>query len=254
VRENLTTLPITYAGVMAAEYAVARQENNVLRFRYRTRGEVVVRAVERFLGSRRVRLLDVGAAAGRSLAYIAQRLGGGRYVGVEYSHELRGSDFDLPDNVKVIAGDAMSLPSSIKPGSRDVVSMLALLEHLDDPQRAVREAARVVATGGIVVATAPNPVWDHWAGRLGLIEAKHHVSRIDSKRLVRLMKNAGLEIIDSGRFMWAPVASLPYLKIPLPPWLGLAVDLVVGRIPLLRRLCVNAFVVGRKVRETEDAP
>ncbi len=242
----LTTLSQPYAGVMTAEYAAARGENCVLRFRYRTRGEVVIRAVQRFLNTSFVRLLDIGAAEGRSLAYVATRLGDGRYIGVEYSDELRASACSLASNIELIPGDAMKLPASIASGSLDVVSLLALLEHVDDPQEAVREAARVLRPGGLIVASTPNPTWDVVAGRLGLVKDDHHVERIDLHRLVNLFEGAGLEIVDSGRFMWAPVASLPYLKIPVPPVLGLAIDRFFGTVPVVRSLCVNSFAVGRK--------
>lgn len=240
------------AGVMTAEYAAARAQSCALRFRYRTRAEVVLRAIQRFLPASPVRLLDVGAAEGRSLAYMARRMGTGHFLGVECSDELRQSVCDLPANAKVVSGDAMNLPESIEPASWDVVSMLALLEHLDDPHEAAREAVRAVAPGGIVVATTPSPVWDDVACRLGLVESEHHVQRIDRRRLVGLFEGAGLDILDSGRFTWAPVASLPYLKIPVQPSLGLAVDRLVGRIPLLKLLCVNSFVVGRKKQRDED--
>ena len=48
--------------------------------------------------------------------------------------------------------------------------------------------------------------------------------------------------------MWAPVASLPYLHIPVAPRLSLVVDALVDRLPLARHLCVNSFVIAEKVR------
>jgi hypothetical protein len=100
--------------------------------------------------------------------------------------------------------------------------------------------------GGLVVVTCPNPLWDALAGRLGLVSDSHHVEQIGLARLRELVSSAGFEVVTSYRFMWAPISFLPYVRIPVPPRLALGVDKVFHSIPLLRHLCVNGCVVGRR--------
>ncbi|MBA4356649.1 MAG: class I SAM-dependent methyltransferase [Desulfovibrio sp.] len=58
----------------------------------------------------------------------------------------------------------------------DVVTMLAVLEHLDQPLEVVREVERVLRPGGRLVLTVPapaaKPVLEFLAFRLGLVSAE----------------------------------------------------------------------------------
>ena len=235
------------AGVMTRAYAERRRLNAALIHRYRVRGTAVARIVHKFLGNGHVRLVDVGSADGLALIETARQLDGGEFVGVEYSRDLLAmAPQDMPPNVTLVQGDAMRLPEEISDARFDVATALALLEHLPDPVCALKELWRVLRPGGVMIATSPNPFWDSVSTGVRAQCDEHHVVQITLSRLVSLATQAGFERIDSGRFMWAPLAVLPYAKIPVSPKLSLTVDAIVNRIPLLRMLCVNSYVVGRR--------
>lgn len=242
----LTNQHAAPAGVMDAQYAHARERKRHLQFRLKMRAEVVVRSVRRYCSSETIRLLEVGAADGRTLEVIAQSLGQGEFVGVEYNDELRHSHTNLSNNIRLIGGDAMDLPVEIEDESFDVVSMLAILEHLPDPNRALAGALRVLKPGGIVVASCPNPTWDAIAGKLGMVDDDYHMTQIDLHRLQRMIISSGFHVHHARRFMWAPVAVLSYAKIPVSISLAYWIDRMVNVVPLVRNLCVNACVVGIK--------
>jgi SAM-dependent methyltransferase len=101
------------------------------------------------------------------------------------------------------SADAMRLP--IKSRSFDVVVLSAILEHVLEPKEAVAEAARVLRTGGRLVAYVP---WDsavvrvkRWARRIGLRlgalaegQAPGHLRTFDRACLRRLFDAHAREV------------------------------------------------------------
>lgn len=231
---------------MDQAYAAARLTKPQHQFRLRTRAAVVAQVVRRHFPNQPIRLLDVGAAEGRTLLELAGSVPRSEFIGLEYNAELIATAPPLPRGVRLLCGDALHLPDDLTDQSFDVVAMLAILEHLEDPVAALRQARLALRPGGIVIATCPSPFWDKVAGRTRLENFSHHVSSLGLNDIRHCMTNAGFEVIEAKRFMWAPLAGLPYLGLKISPSLGLAVDRIVNAIPGLRALCVNACVVGRR--------
>jgi mycothiol synthase len=102
------------------------------------------------------RVLDVGCGNGPELEPLAALVGsGGRVVGLERSALLiaegRKRGRDRPSQVELVAGDAAALP--FEDGEFDACRADRTLQHLERPERALREMARVVRAGGRVVVT-----------------------------------------------------------------------------------------------------
>jgi ubiquinone/menaquinone biosynthesis C-methylase UbiE len=90
---------------------------------------------------------------------------------------------------KVKRADATSLP--FPPASFDAVVLGEVLEHIEDDQAALEEAARVLRPQGVLAISVPrNPDWfsrsDRWAG---------HVRRYTREELETRVATAGLEIL-----------------------------------------------------------
>src|SRR3989338_720509 len=116
---------------MDADYARDRALKKQLVFRYNVRARIACAMVRKYLKLKEpIHLLDFGCAEGMTILKIRDILGGGEFVGVEYSKELLSYSPELPSGVRLMHGDVMSLPESIKEGCYDVVTAMALLEHL----------------------------------------------------------------------------------------------------------------------------
>lgn len=91
--------------------------------------------------------------------------------------------------------------------SFDVVTMLAVLEHLDSPENIVQEIRRVLRPGGIFAGTVPSkiskPVLEFLAFRLGIVnpsEIRDHKCYYDKASLVRLFSSAGFSNVEHSVF------------------------------------------------------
>ena len=95
------------------------------------------------------RLLDIGCGSGYALAIAAQL--GASVTGLDLTPELLEIAAQrVPEARLVHAGmDALPFPDA----GFDVAVAFNALPFADDPERAAREAARVVAPGGLVAAT-----------------------------------------------------------------------------------------------------
>ncbi len=105
--------------------------------------------------------LDIGTGTGRMLELFAGRVGRG--LGIDQSREMLAiARSNLDDvglgNCQVRHGDMYNLPIAAE--SVDAVTIHQVLRYADDPQTAIREAARVLRPGGrvAVVDFAPHNV------------------------------------------------------------------------------------------------
>jgi 2-polyprenyl-3-methyl-5-hydroxy-6-metoxy-1,4-benzoquinol methylase len=104
--------------------------------------------------------------------------------------------------------DAEAPPPEVVAGvPYDVVLMLAILEHLPSPVRALSRAAALLAPGGRILATTPHPLgrWPLEAGAyLGLLSRhadEEHEALLDRAALERAARSAGLEMTLYTRFL-----------------------------------------------------
>src|SRR5437868_6804981 len=108
------------------------------------------------------RLVDVGCGDGGTTgAWLNEH--GASYVGVDISQNAVRMARERGLDARVIQ-DAGNLP--FEDASFDIAVSVEVLEHLFEPQRAVREIRRVLRPEGLLIATVPNAA--HWRNRLDL--------------------------------------------------------------------------------------
>ena len=99
-------------------------------------------------------------------------------------------------------------PAELRDGRGfDVVLMAALLEHLNEPWRALGRAASLLGAGGRIVATTPHP-WGRLplqaGAALGLLSHaadEEHETLLDRAALEEAGAKAGLALEAYGRFL-----------------------------------------------------
>jgi 2-polyprenyl-3-methyl-5-hydroxy-6-metoxy-1,4-benzoquinol methylase len=236
-------------GILGGQYANSRIKKAEMRFRFKTRARIAANTIQKFYKmNSNLQILDFGAAEGKTMLEMNKLLPGSVFWGLEQSEDLVLSAKGMPDNIHLIHADVFDIPNEIKKYSFDVVTALAFLEHIADPLTGVKEAIKILKYNGLFIATCPVPFWDFIAQKTGFLKKDQHESTINKKKLLTLIRNNGLELIEYKRFMWAPLSFLPYLNINLSVRFSLAIDRFIEQLKVLNWLFVNQFVVGKKIR------
>ncbi len=138
------------------------------------------------------RLLDIGCGAGRMLEILAPRAENA--VGVDLSAAMLGvARAQLEQaglrNVQLRQGDIYALP--VERDTVDLAVLHQVLHYLDNPARALREAARALAPGGrlIVVDFAPH--------RCEILRENHEHRRLgfSAEEIADHLAQAGLDLL-----------------------------------------------------------
>jgi 2-polyprenyl-3-methyl-5-hydroxy-6-metoxy-1,4-benzoquinol methylase len=139
-------------------------------------------------------LLDVGCATGELL--IAARDRGWRVHGVEVS----------PYAASVASGRGLDVTigllreSHLSEGSFDAITLLDVIEHLEDPIAELTEMHRLLRPGGVLCIEAPNwgSVYRLLLGRRwAALQPRLHISYFDAQSLGTLLKRTGFEVVDT---------------------------------------------------------
>jgi 2-polyprenyl-3-methyl-5-hydroxy-6-metoxy-1,4-benzoquinol methylase len=170
-----------------------------------------VNTVDRVIRDRRIaqairgiplnaRVLDVGCHDGA----LFRRLGPALREGIGLDPAL--TEPIEAERYRLVPG---TFPEDVpdQPGQFDVITMLAVLEHLaPDEHKAAAEAAyRLLAPGGRLIATVPESRIDtmlDWLIKLHVLdgmEAEQHHG-FEPGEVVPLMEGAGLHLLDRRRF------------------------------------------------------
>jgi SAM-dependent methyltransferase len=130
-------------------------------------------------------VLEVGCGMGELLVALPDTY---RLTGMEYAKknvEIVGKM--LGEKARVLQGTIYEIP--FENGSEDVCVCLEVLEHVEDDARAVRELARVLKPGGLLIASVPYTYyWPHYKKLIG------HFRHYCRSSFAKLLGDGGFEI------------------------------------------------------------
>jgi demethylmenaquinone methyltransferase/2-methoxy-6-polyprenyl-1,4-benzoquinol methylase/ArsR family transcriptional regulator len=156
--------------------------------------EQVDRAISELVGRDRLgAVLDLGTGTGRMLEIIAPHAD--RAVGIDQSRAMLNVARARLDqaglrNVQLRQGDLYALP--VERDAYDLVVLHQVLHYLDDPSRAIREAARALRPAGrlLIVDFAP-----HLQEQLRAVHA-HRRLGFAAAEVSGYLRDAGLELLQ----------------------------------------------------------
>jgi 2-polyprenyl-6-hydroxyphenyl methylase/3-demethylubiquinone-9 3-methyltransferase len=144
-------------------------------------------------------ILDIGCGAGfLSNALALEEF---KVTAVDLSQESLNiaTNYDTTKTVRYVQADAFHLPFA--DNSFDVVTAMDFLEHIEEPEKAIKELSRVLKTNGIFIYHTFNRNWVSWLIVIKFVEwlvrnavVNMHILRlfIKPQELIQYCKNAGL--------------------------------------------------------------
>lgn len=180
---------------MDPDYAAAYRRLYEQHWWWRAREAFVLERLRALELPRPSTILDVGCGDGLFFPALSEF---GQVWGVESDPAIVG-----PDQERIHVGP---FDLSYAPEQRfDLIVLLDVLEHLPDPEGALRHAASLLAPGGALVLTVPafNLLWTQHDA------FNHHHLRYRKQTLHPLLRRGGFRVVESRYFFgWTAWAKL----------------------------------------------
>ena len=144
-------------------------------------------------GRRGARLLEVGSGMGHLVADLEDSF---QTYGIDINHWAVDRSKDVVQNTQLQTASAQELP--FKDNSFNVVIIKHIVEHLPDPQKAIREIGRVTEPGGTLILATPNldSLLKPWKGERWIgYQDPTHISLKRPAEWLSLIKGAGFDLL-----------------------------------------------------------
>jgi len=220
------------------KYEIGRRPEPVYSFkkdRHSSHGQVIAMTPSKGLA-----ILDLGCGPGELARQLKKE--GNRVVGID----RRKPEGEPPcEIIQRDIEDGIDLPVGRE---FDRVLFLDVLEHLKEPDRALREARRYMKEGGRLVVSLPNVA--HWSVRFSLLFGRFHYGQkgiLDKTHLHfytlstarQLLREANYRVLETRTTPLPLIDTFPAFRSPFLRWIHW-IDVVLSRV--LRGLFAYQFI------------
>jgi SAM-dependent methyltransferase len=191
-------------------------------------------------------LLDLGCSSGSTLYHYGELRPDLKFFAVDIDDVLE----KRPPNCEFRRGDVEHDPLPWPDACMDAITCTHVIEHLHDLTLLIRESGRLLKPGGRIYFEAPHPKSLTLSSAPGthvgkfcinFLDASCHVRMVPMGLLSEYVREAGLEVIDSGISRnWLIAAAYPFYFFRRPShkkftsylhWLGWSAYLIAGPKP-----------------------
>ena len=191
----------TYANITFAKYSMywwSNRFNAMLARRYGRRG---------------ARLLEIGSGMGHLVAQLEDTF---ETYGMDLNHWAVNQSKAVIHKTNLQTASAQQLP--FRDHAFNVVIIKHIVEHLPDPQQAIREISRVTEPGGTLILATPNldsllKPWkgDRWIG----YQDPTHISLKPPAEWLAMIRSAGFDFIKVFSDGFWDVPYIPIIPSPI---------------------------------------
>lgn len=195
----------TKAGVLGIGYANQRKTSRALKYRLWRRTREVQKAIVKYSQIPLKNIIDLGTAEGKMIFELSKNLPETKFIGIEYNKDLADlAKKNKTENSEIIQCDVNDVHNLINQ-KFDVVIATAIIEHVESPEIFMKSVYEMLNTRGILILTAPDPIWEYIATKVGHLEDEQHNEVPNLKRLKELSEKANLKVELSQKFMISPI-------------------------------------------------
>lgn len=173
-------------------------------------------------------ILEIGVGGGLTLKHINDKCPDVEFVGMDISKKLieraRSNFNEWEMDVELFMGDAYGMPN-INDNQYDAVLLIDVIEHLEDPVKALKEANRIARREVIINVPSRQSIWtllsrklrerivhleivvQYWLG---------HQRLYTYKSLEREVNEASMEIVDYRSIRPISVSIYPFWRLKHP--------------------------------------
>jgi len=144
-------------------------------------------------GKRGRRLLEIGSGMGHLVGQLEDTFA---TFGMDLNHWAVKQSKSVIEKTQLQTASAQELPFS--DNSFNVVIIKHIVEHLPDPQQAIREIGRVTEPGGTLILATPNldSLLKPWKGERWIgYQDPTHISLKRPAEWLELIRNAGFDLL-----------------------------------------------------------
>lgn len=183
--------------------------NDAIGFNYQAKRSWFINYLRTINGN----MLDIGCNNG-NLAFLLRKQGVPpeqlNYMGIDIAKDSIkcAKHRNMPGAIFMV-GSAHELTFSDE--SFDAVTLVEVIEHMQDQTQAIHEAARVLKPGGLLLLSTPNAECVPWliderlrffVRRLFGLKNIDKDNPLTKSSLVRILTDAGLKMIEGPRYYW----------------------------------------------------
>lgn len=214
------------------------------------RRHTFLKVLDRYLppaNGRPRRILDVGCGTGTLLKYLARY---GDVLGVDVDEQAIA--FCRERGVhKVQKIDSFPLP--FEDNSFDLVTILDVLEHIEDDRGTLEDLYRVLRPGGMLMVAVPayRFLWGPQD------EISHHKRRYIAPEMRNLLKQAGFRVRRVSyfnTFLFPIIALIRVLRPYLPETFQVQSDCTVTKMGPLNRILAGIFALEAPIVQRANLP
>lgn len=185
-------------------YARSIRENLLQRFWHTARFREIGKIIEPTKGN----ILDIGSADGTFTKIILEKSGARKVYGIDVlpkSVAWTKRRFARSKKMSFRVADAHNLP--FRDREFDAVYCLETLEHVEDPEKVIKEIYRVLKEGGYTVILVPSEnllfraLWPFWTMTRGRIWKGTHLNKFSADKVLKVIENEGFKIVENKKFL-----------------------------------------------------